>query len=159
MATQKQLNDARTVYGAFCRVLDGNGWQYVRDDNKLTVALTVKGKDLPMEIFAGIDAARMLISIYSKPGFTVPEEKMVDMAVAVAASNWGMVDGSFDYSLSDGNLIFRMAASYRDSMIGDELLSYMLGVVCGTVDRYNDRFLMLCKGTLSLGDFLAEERT
>ena len=84
---------------------------------------------------------------------------MVDMAVAVAASNWGMVDGSFDYSLSDGNLIFRMAASYRDSMIGDELLSYMLGVVCGTVDRYNDRFLMLCKGTLSLGDFLAEERT
>ena len=159
MTTQKQLSEARAVYAALCRALDGNGWQYVRDDHKLTAALTVKGKDLPIEIFAGVDAARMLISMYARPGFTVPEDKMVDMAVAVAASNWGMVDGSFDYSLSDGNLIFRMATSYRDSMIGDELLSYMLSVVCGTVDRYNDRFFMLSKGTLSLGDFLAQERT
>ena len=158
MATEKQFEQALLVYEALCRALDGNGWQYSRDHEKLAVALTVHGKDLPMEIFAKVDAERMLVSIYSRPGFAVPEDKLVDMAVAVAASNWGMVDGSFDYSLSDGNLIFRMAESYRDSRIGDEMLSYMLGVVCGTVDRYNDRFLMICKGVLSVGDFLAQER-
>ncbi|MBE6604364.1 MAG: hypothetical protein E7639_01495 [Ruminococcaceae bacterium] len=158
MATQKQSEQARTVYESLCAALDGNDWHYKRDDEELTVSLTIHGDDLPMDIIARVDAEHMLVSVYSKLGFDVPEDKRVDMAAAVCAANWGMVDGSFDYTLTSGALFYRVAASYRDSLIGGELLDYMVNIVCGTVDNYNDKFFMICKGVLSLKDFIAQER-
>ncbi|MBE6581344.1 MAG: hypothetical protein E7650_07005 [Ruminococcaceae bacterium] len=157
MATQKQQEQARTVYGSLCAALDGNNWHYKRDDDELSVTLTIRGDDLPMDIFATVDAERMLVSVYSKLGFEVPEDKRVDMAVAVSVANWGMVDGSFDYTLSSGTTFFRVASSYRDSLIGTEMLDYMVNIVCGTVDRYNDKFFMICKGMLSIEDFIKQE--
>lgn len=158
MATQKQLEQARTVYGSLCAALDGNDWHYKRDDDELTVSLTIHGDDLPMDIVARVDAERMLVSVYSKLGFDVPEDKRVDVAAAVSAANWGIVDGSFDYTLTSGSLIYRVAASYRDSLIGTDLLDYLVNIVCGTVDRYNDKFFMICKGVLSLQDFIEQEK-
>ena len=74
MATQKQQEQARTVYGSLCAALDGNNWHYKRDDDELSVTLTIRGDDLPMDIFANVDAERMLVSVYSKLGFEVPED-------------------------------------------------------------------------------------
>ena len=69
----------------------------------------------------------------------------------------GNVNGSFDYDISDGKIIFKLTQCFRDSLIGDGCLQYLLGLGCHMVDQYNDRFLALSKGIMSLSDFLKKE--
>ena len=75
-------------------------------------------------------------------------------AIATCAASYGLADGSFDYDLSDGQITFRMTASFRESEIGEELLQYMVSCACVTVDEYNDKFLAIDKGLISIDDFI-----
>ena len=81
----------------------------------------------------------------------------MEAAIAVCVANYGLVNGCFDYDLNDGEIRFRMVQSYRDSIIGNEVYNYMLIVGANTVDKYNDRFLMLFKGMLDLEKFVELE--
>ena len=53
-------------------------------------------------------------------------------------------------------MFFRMSNSFIESRIGEELFAYLLMAACNVVDEYNDKFLMLGKGNLSLQQFLEE---
>lgn len=68
-----------------------------------------------------------------------------------------MADGSFDFDLSDGSITFRMTASFRESQIGEGLIQYMISCACVMVDKYNDQFLAIDKGVLSITDFIKAE--
>jgi len=92
--------------------------------------------------------------LYSKLPFTVPEDKRIEASIAISVINYTIVDGSFDYNLLNGNIIFRLTSSFRESMIAATTLEYMLYVSCNTVDEYNDKLFMLCKGALSLEDII-----
>lgn len=48
-----------------------------------------------------------------------------------------------------------MTQTYRGSKLGDGLFQYMIGCACVTVDKYNDKFLAISKGYLSINDFIA----
>ena len=65
-----------------------------------------------------------------------------------------MVDGSFDYDFITGSIIFRLTSSYRESLIGKELLAYMLMCACYTIDEYNDKFLMVAKNEMTIEEIL-----
>ena len=65
-----------------------------------------------------------------------------------------MVDGNFDYDISDGSIVFRLTAFYRGSKIGKGLFHYLIDCTCATVDDYNDKFLALNNGTLTLEAFI-----
>ncbi len=90
--------------------------------------------------------------------FKVPEDKISEMAIAVAVANNGLRDGSFDFDVSDGKILFRMTACYIDSILGKELYRMMLIVSSNTIDRYNDKFLMLSKGIVSLEQFIESDK-
>jgi hypothetical protein len=47
-----------------------------------------------------------------------------------------------------------MTASFIDSQLGEEQFKYMLFVSAQTIDRYNDRFMALVKGTMTLQQFV-----
>jgi hypothetical protein len=49
-----------------------------------------------------------------------------------------------------------MVASFRDSVIGEGLIQYMISCACAMVDKYNDLFLAIDKGLLSITDFIAK---
>jgi hypothetical protein len=48
-----------------------------------------------------------------------------------------------------------MTSSFIDSLIGDELIEYMLYVSCRTVDDYNDKLEKIANGEMTLAE-LAE---
>ena len=48
----------------------------------------------------------------------------------------------------------RMTASFRDSLIGEGLFLYLIFWSCEMVDKYNDQFLALDKGIMSIADFI-----
>lgn len=154
MSEEKELKQAQSVYKALCDMLDEREWHYEKDEEALSIKCEAQGEDLPMEILIEVDRDRKLVSLLSEMPFNVPENRRTELAVAVSQANNGMVDGSFDYDFITGSIIFRLTSSYRESLIGKELLAYMLMCACYTIDEYNDKFLMVAKNEMTIEEIL-----
>lgn len=156
MADEK-LERAQKVYETLCATLDKHEWHYQKNEERLSIECGAQGEDLPMEFTIRVDTERQLIMLLSHLPFVISEDKRLDVAIATSIANNGLVDGSFDFDITDGHMFFRMTSSFIESDIGSELFTYMLMVSCRTIDDYNDRFLMLGKGMMSIEDFMRKE--
>ena len=155
MAEQKISEQARAVFATLCGALDKNEWHYRKDEEDLSIECGAQGDDLPMEITIKVDAERMLVMLLSHLPFVIQEDKRLDVAIAVSAINNMLVDGCFDYDVASGNMLFRMTNSFLESKLGEDVFTYMLLCSCQTIDEYNDKFLMLAKGMISIEQFLS----
>lgn len=158
MADEKDLKKAQDVYAALCSAMDADGWRYTRHEDDLILTASARGDDLPIDIILKVDAERNLLSLFSVLPVTVPENTRMEVAVAITIANNGIVHGNFDYDLAKGRIVFRMSNSYLGCQLGKEAFLYMLYVACGTVDQYNDKFLMVAKGMMTLEQFLQGEQ-
>ena len=52
-------------------------------------------------------------------------------------------------------MYYRMTNSFMESVISEEVFAYLLYASCNVIDDFNDKFLMLAKGMLTLEQFLA----
>lgn len=148
---------AKKVYDSLCSVMDGRGWTYKKEEEEWIIRFGVRGEDMVMDFVILVDAERQLIRVLSPLSFNMTESKRMDGAIATCVASYGMANGSFDYDITDGSIAFRMTASYRDSIIGDGMLQYMIDCSCAMVDRYNDKFLAINVGLLSISDFIESE--
>ncbi len=155
MAEEKNMAQAKAVFATLCQALDKHEWHFEKDEEKLAIECGAQGEDLPMKITVKVDADRMLIMLLSHLPFVIQEDKRLDVAIAVSAINNALVDGCFDYDVASGHMFFRMTNSFLESTISEEVFSYMLFCSCQTIDEYNDKFLMLAKGMISIEQFLA----
>lgn len=158
MSDANKLAAASKVYKILCSAIDQQGWKYGKEEDKLMVHFGVSGdNDLLVRFVIRVEPDRQLIRLLSPMPFKMDEDKRLEGAVAACIATYKMVDGSFDYDPSDGSIIFRMTASFRDSDIGVGLLQYMINCSFAMVDNYNDKFLAINKGELSIGDFIKQE--
>lgn len=155
MADNTEL--AKRVYEDLCAGLDTQNWKYDRHDDDLVVTMSMRGEDLPVEMILRVNENAQVVSVFSVLPFTVKEDKLTEMALAVCVANKGMINGCFELDLNKGLIVFRLCSTYRGSLLGSEAYVYMVGVAAGTVDRYNDRFLMLNKGMIDLKKFIEQE--
>lgn len=155
MADEKKMELAQQVYQTLCEAIETRQWRYQKDEEKLLVHFGVSGDDIPMRFVIVVDADRQLIRSMSPLPFKMSESKRMEGAIATCVASYGMADGSFDYDLSDGTIVFRMTASFRESLIGEGLFQYMISCSCAMVDKYNEQFLAIDKGLMSIGDFIA----
>ncbi len=158
MADEIKIEQAKKVYVNMCAALTVKGWNFKRFDDDLAISLSARGDDIPIDVVMQVNAKSQVVTLFSPIKFDIPEDKRLDLAVAVCISNYGLVNGSFDYDISDGDLRFRLTTSYIESSLGDELFNYMLLVSAGTVDKYNDKFLSLAKGLIDLEKFIELEK-
>lgn len=156
MTDEYKLKNAKTVFATMCSMFDKNDWRYEKDEEKLTAQFNVSGEDIPMRFVAFIDVDRQLIRVISVLPFKFAEDKRVEGAIATCQANYKIADGSFDYNFDDGTVVFRMTTSFRDSLISEDLIGYMIQFSCLIVDKYNDRFLMISKGLLKIEDFFLD---
>jgi len=159
MADDKFVAKAKEVYAILCQALDNRNWTYEKEEDKLLVHFGVNGDDLPMQFIMFVDPDKQLITSMSPLPFKMSEEKRIEGAIATCVATFGMADGGFDYDLSSGRISFRITASYRNSDIGDGLFQYMMSCACAMVDEYNDKFLAIDKGMLSIADFIQERNS
>jgi len=148
---------ANEAYKAVCQMLDQANLKYDTDEAELTVICGIQGDDFPVRMRIMVDEGHNLIALYSQLPFAVQEEKRVELAIAISKVNNNLVDGSFDYDMRDGSILFRLTMSYLESFISSEALMYQLLVSFKTIDEYNDKLFMLDKGAISLEDFLSSE--
>lgn len=144
----------QNVYETICKMFDDLSYHYERHDEDLVITCTVKGEDIPMDILFAVRDDRQIVQLISPMPFTVPEDKRIDIALAITVVNDMLVDGSFDFDMAKGRVSFRLTASYIESILGKELFEYMLMVSATTIDEYNDKFLMIAKGMISFDQFL-----
>ena len=157
MIDEKKLELAKQVYHTLCASIENRNWTFDKAEDKLLVHFSVNGDDIPMKFILMVDVDRQLIRLMSPLPFKMSEDKRLEGAIAACAASYGLVDGSFDYDLSDGEIMFRMTASFRECVIGEGLFEYMINCSCSTVDVYNDQFLAIDKGLLSITDFITKE--
>ncbi len=157
MADEKKIAQAKTVYDTLCRALENKGWHYEKEEEKFVVHFGVNGDDIPMKMFMLVDVDRQLIRLLSPLPFNFAEDKRIDGALAVCAASYGLTNGSFDYDISDGSVTFRMVQPFDGCIIGEALFDYMISLSCSIVDKYNDTFLAINKGLVSVTDFISKE--
>lgn len=150
---------AKQTYDILCKMLDNKNWRYDKMEEDLVIKSGVKGDDLPIDFIMRVNPRNEIVSFISWLPFKADESKRIDMALAVCAANFGLADGSFDYDLSDGTILFRLTSSYRECILSEELLEYMLLVAASTVDEYNDKFFMISKGVLTVQQFIESEQS
>lgn len=157
MEDERNLKLAQNVYSNICSMFEEMNFNYKPDDEKLVIRSTVHGEDIPMDIVIVVDADSESVSYFSQMPFKVPEDRISDMALAISIANSGLRHGCFDLDIFKGTIIFRMSACYVDSILGKELFKLMLIISSNTIDRYNDKFLMLSKGMISLEQFVSSD--
>ena len=151
------VEKAREVFNDIVRLLDSKGWKYDKFEDDLVIKSGIKGDDLPIEFLLFVKPQNEVVQFMSRLPFDIPQDKRVEAAIAVCVANYGLVDGSFDYDIQDGEIRYRLTSSYRSSYLGDDLFEYMIMCAASTVDSYNDKFFMLAKGMMSVEDFIAKE--
>lgn len=126
-------------------------------DARTHIRIHFKGEDLPMTLHIILRTDKQIVSVLSAIPFRIVEEHLQTAAVAVAAANHGLIDGSFDLNLSNGNIVFRLTSCFLGSVLSEQLFSYLMFVSAETIDRYNDRFLALNNGEMTLDQFLTAD--
>lgn len=150
----KEDKKALDVFKSLCETMDQNELTYTKNEEELAIYAQAVLEDLPIPFTIIIDKKMELIKFLSVVPFVVPEKRRIEMAVAVCQANRWIVDGSFDYNCVNGNLIFRMVASYHDSLIGNDLFLYMIAISLRTIDLYNDKFLAVSKNDMSIDEIV-----
>ncbi len=152
----EDMEKAKQVYQKLIAMLDARDWHYERDDEKMAVKAGIKGDDLPIHFTMSVRPDMEIVQIMSWMPFEVPEDKRVDIAIAVCVANYTLAQGCFDFSIENGNLLFRMTTNYMKSELSDDLLEHIIFLSAATVDRFNDKFFMVTKGMLSIDDFIKQ---
>jgi len=156
MATDKQKKAAEAVFNTIIRHLDNGGLKYKVVDapgDDYMINLTMRGDDLPVDLFIIVDADRELIMVKS-PEFTKFDADKIDVAAkAVCCINNAIADGSYALNIDKGNIMWTITSCFRGSLVGEETIRYLIGVSVVTLDKFNDMFLMLNMGVLDLDTF------
>ncbi len=160
MDNEQKIIKGKEAFANICKMMDAHNWHYEKDEEKLKIKCTLHGDDIPVDFLMRVDTDRCIVSYISWMPFHMPEDKRVEGAVAVCVAGYGLVDGSFDYDINDGEITFRLTASYQGGVeLTPDLFEYMVYVATSTVDNYNDKFLALSKGNISLQDFINGEKS
>lgn len=154
MSDENKTEKAASMYKTLCDALDEKEMHYDKKPDDLVVTFVLSGEDIPMTVVAAIDADRQLVRVFSALPFCFAEDKRLEGAIATCQANYCLADGNFDYNYNDGRVIFRLTSCYRDSLISKELFWYMIACLGYTVDKYNDKFLLISKGSLSIDEFV-----
>ena len=146
---------AKEIFSDFCTVLDNKGWVYDKDEENLQLRFKVRGEDIPADVIVYVDEKNKLICASSPMPFKMPADMRVEGALAACSATYSLADGYFDYDIMSGQISFRMTALYHDSAIGNGLCKYIIDCTVAVTDMYNDKFLAVAQGEMSIDEFIS----
>ncbi len=151
-----RVMQAQEFFDELCLKLGRLGYAVKRNDDTLRAWFDIIGEDVPMSFEMHVDMYGRVVVLNSPIPIFMRRTKESDVAVAACAVSNRLIDGSFGWISDESRVSFKMTAPYFESGISDELLRYMIKCSLNTVEAFNDRFLELNKGYISLKNFLKE---
>lgn len=140
---------AKNVFGLLCEVLDENDIKYKKSKGAFALEFSVHGEDLSVPLDIVVDADLSDVLIMSALPFVIPKERREAIAVAVCEINSYVADGCFDFQYQTGEITFRISANFSNSIVGKDLLDYLVLRAIKTIDEFNDRFLFFSKSNMT----------
>lgn len=141
------------TYQKVCAILDSIDWKYQRFDETKHIAYDMTSEDLPVKIHFVIREERNDLLVLSFLPFTVPEDKRVEMAIAICRLNAAFINGFYDFNIKTGEITYRMTNYIGESDIGKDALLYILHLSNESVGEHNDLLFALSKGYITLDQF------
>lgn len=149
---------AQEAYDALRASLDGMTIKYKESAGALyRVEFEMTGKFIPMKYSIVIDPARQVILMFVYLLFRVPEDRREDVAVVTSFANFMLADGSFDFDIDDGSIVYRMASSFKESLVGKGLFDRMLTYAFGVADRLGFRMFVVSRGMMTPDEFAGKD--
>lgn len=142
------------VYAALKAALDEIGWHYDSKDDIQLIISGFRGDDLPIDVKIGTIPEIDTLRYTSVLPFDVPENKQLELLVALNASNRVIKDGYFALNPENNVIVFYLTTCYMDSTVGKGLFIHYLKMLCSTVDHFNDKLLALAQGEIGLKEYL-----
>ncbi len=152
----KAQQSATEVFDLLVEGLRAKNWNFDDSREKLLIKSSYQGEDIPIDFIINVDEKRECVRFIASV-YHMAEDKRVEGALAVCVANYGMVNGSFDYDINDGEIRFRLTTSYCGCIITKDFVMDMITTALLSADRYNDKFLMLSKGAITLEEFIKQE--
>lgn len=156
MSNVNQNMRAIRAYKTLCAALDDRQWKYRKNEDDLIVTLNFSTDSLPVEFFIKVVAERQLVQLLSRLPLTFPEDKRVEGSLATLAASYSLVDGSFDYDLSDGKVTFRNVVAFHNSELSKAVVDHMVDCAYAIITNYNEKLFAVSKGYLPVQDFMKE---
>ena len=147
---------AKRCFNTITQALDEMGWKYTADENTLSVKYDAYGEDLISSYILTIDAEKETLNLTCSLPYRAPRNDRGDFAKAVALANSRFYNGSFEFNPNTRSVLYRMTTFIKGGMEPTtETIKYMIDTACDTVDKYNDKFLAVGKGYLTLDQFIS----
>ncbi len=147
--------EAKAMFATLCRTLDNMGWHYNKSyENGMHIIKTsAVGDDLDMGLIIRVEESRSLMYLKSPMPVDKSEDNRMDMAVATVIANMAMLNGCFEYDITDGYCAFKLVVPFEGCTISEQVCRYLINVSCDMVDRFNDKMQAVSNGTLSVAEF------
>lgn len=153
MAQNNKL--ATQHYQSIIKALKKQNFSFTEHQDDLAITATFTGDDLPINVIIRVIPDSSAVQLVSPMSFEIPEEKRVEIALAIAFVNNKLINGGFDYDLKESTLSYRSAVNYDDnSVLTDDFFLTMLFVAAQTIDDYNEKFMMLARSLMTIEQFL-----
>lgn len=130
-------SEAKALFGTLCRTLDEMQWKYAKEQNdNYIIRTTVQGKEFNMMLYLVIDTERQMMYLKSPLPFVAPQERRVQVAQALIAANFRMLNGSFEMDPDDGYIAFKLVVPFAESIISQVTCKYMVLIGCRMTDMF-----------------------
>lgn len=107
------------------------------DWEKKTLRFQVYGDHANMDVRIRVCEEDHVLQFFITLPFRVANEKMRPIvADFVARANWGLVVGSLEFDMRDGELVYHMTQLLENHTIGDQLIGRLFRTGMSTFDRY-----------------------
>ena len=153
MTDEMKKYKAQQAFETLCASLDKDDWKYGKKEEDYIVYYNETGDDLTMQCLIAIDESRQVVRFLSTLPMVFSEDKLVEGAVACCIVNSTIAYGSFDLSIPEGKLTYRMTYSIKDSIMGQDFYRQMRCLATTVLDKYNDKFVALSEGRMKATDF------
>jgi len=148
------MEQAKKVYDTLRTMLESRGFPVQYDEAELVAHFKGSGEDMPMQFIFRVNVKQGLLAVHSYLPFRFPEERRPEGALGTLMINDKLRFGAFDYNIFKGEVRYRSALYFRDSILSESLLEWQTDEAIAVVEFFNDKLLALSTGILDMDGFL-----
>lgn len=151
---EDKLQKSKEIFDGFCEYLKSNDCRFNKDDENLVAFFIIKSDNIEIKFIAKAEVNRETLRIMAMLPVNFGSGKRIDGAMVTTIATSGMANGSFDYDISSGNVMFKIAESYMGSKISPTVYDYMVDCAMMTIAEYYGKFLAVSEGKMTVPEFM-----
>ena len=151
---EDKLQKSKEIFDGFCEYLKSNDCRFNKDDENLVAFFIIKSDNIEIKFIVKAEVNRETLRIMAMLPVNFGSGKRIDGAMVTTIATSGMANGSFDYDISSGNVMFKIAESYMGSKISPAVYDYMVDCAMMTIAEYYGKFLAVSEGKMTVPEFM-----